>query len=264
MHNFTTFDRFIAIDYSGSGSPTGANPGISVWAMSLKDPSPQIVEDPNRGPGRIHWSRHNLNAWLVELVTEKAPPTLIGIDHGFAWPVTAMPEPTWDRFLHRLTTDWGRLKTDRIRAADAAPHFLGHARVDEERSDLRLTEKFSSSAKSVFHFDGAGVALSTLAGLPWLAELRADHSERIHFWPFDGWEPDAGKHCVVEIYPSLFSRRYPPPDGASAKHAHDAAATCQWMKEAQQHGWLGRFFKPCLTEQQRQQGQREGWILGIM
>ncbi len=94
MNNAMTFDRLVAIDYSGSGSPTAANPGISVWSMSPEGVFLRIVEDPNRGRARIHWSRHNLNAWLGNLVTEKRQRTLIGIDHGFAWPVAAMPQPT--------------------------------------------------------------------------------------------------------------------------------------------------------------------------
>ena len=53
----------------------------------------------------------------------------------------------------------------------------------------RLTEERAGSAKSVFHFDVPGtVAKSTHAGLPWLRYLRQKLGDRIHFWPFDGWE----------------------------------------------------------------------------
>ena len=42
-----------------------------------------------------------------------------------------------------------------------------------EASELRLCERWTSSAKSVFHFDVRGsVAKSTHAGIPWLKRLR--------------------------------------------------------------------------------------------
>jgi len=53
-----------------------------------------------------------------------------------------------------------------------------------EASELRLCERWTSSAKSVFHFDVQGsVAKSTHAGIPWLKRLRDEAGERIHFWP---------------------------------------------------------------------------------
>jgi hypothetical protein len=33
--------------------------------------------------------------------------------------------------------------------------------------------------------------------------------DRVHFWPFDGWQPSAGKAAVAEVYPSLFRNLYP-------------------------------------------------------
>lgn len=262
----TSFEHFVAIDYSGAGAPTAGNPGIAVWEMAADDDAPRIIQDPKRGR-RTHWSRSNLHEWICDVVAAQSPRTLIGIDHGFSWPVAAMDavkQRTWEDWLGYMNEKWGRLRSEPISSAKAALSFEQFARADATRSDLRLTEKFSSSAKSVFNFNGAGVALSTLAGLPWLDELRRKHREHVHFWPFDHWEPASKKHCIVEIYPSLFSRRYPRPDGVITQHPHDAAATCQWMKEAQQNGWLPSFFSPFLSEGHREQARREGWILGIL
>lgn len=57
----------------------------------------------------------------------------------------------------------------------------------------RVTETRAGATKSVFHFDVPGsVAKSTHAGLPWLRFLRQGLGARIHFWPFDGWDPPPG------------------------------------------------------------------------
>lgn len=55
----------------------------------------------------------------------------------------------------------------------------------------------------MFHFDVPGsVAKSTHAGIPWLLYLRSRLGDRVHFWPFDGWQIPKGKSAVVEIYPA--------------------------------------------------------------
>ena len=73
-----------------------------------------------------------------------------------------------------------------------------YSTVDEARArvgspggstEYRLTEKWTSSAKSVFHFDVQGsVAKSTHAGLPWINEMYGNKeiTERTHFWPLMG------------------------------------------------------------------------------
>jgi hypothetical protein len=78
-----------------------------------------------------------------------------------------------------------------------------------ENTWLRLTERWTATAKSVFLFDVRGsVAKSTFAGLPWLLYLRNWCKRPIHFWPFDGWEIPEGKSVVAEVYPALWMRRF--------------------------------------------------------
>ncbi len=70
-------------------------------------------------------------------------------------------------------------------------------------SELRLCEQWTATAKSVFRFDVQGsVAKSTHAGLPWLLWLRQmpDSRQRLHFWPFDGFDVPEGKSVIVEAY----------------------------------------------------------------
>jgi hypothetical protein len=52
------------------------------------------------------------------------------------------------------------------------------------------------------------VAKSTHAGIPWLRFIRHRLGERVHFWPFDGWDISAGRSAIVEVYPALWSRSF--------------------------------------------------------
>ena len=131
-------------------------------------------------------------------------------------------------------------------------------------TQLRLTEKRTTDAKPVFGFQPHGVSWSTLAGLPWLSLLRRDHGNRIHFWPFDGWTPEDGKHCIVEIYPRLFQKLYTEQTGGMSKDERDAFCASQWMHDMQQHGLLVRYFDPPRTAHEDEVCRREGWILGAM
>jgi hypothetical protein len=72
-----------------------------------------------------------------------------------------------------------------------------------ETTWLRLTERWTATAKSVFLFDVQGsVAKSTFAGLPWLLYMRNECKLPVHFWPFDGWEVAGGNSVVAEVCPA--------------------------------------------------------------
>ena len=135
--------------------------------------------------------------------------------------------------------------------------------VWEDSAELRLTERWTPGAKSVFQFDVQGsVAKSTHAGLPFIQRLRKSHRKRLHFWPFDGWHPDSGKSVICEIFPSLFRNRYPREDRTVDEQ--DAFAVCSWMREMQSINRLGDFFDPPLMQRQLRIAKREGWILGVL
>jgi len=124
-----------------------------------------------------------------------------------------------------------------------------------------LTEE-RAGAKSVFHIDVPGsVAKSTHAGLPWLRYIREQVGNRVHFWPFDGWEIPAGRSVVAEVYPSLWSRGFAREGRTSDQH--DAYSVAAWMRQADLDGSLTEFFEPSLTPAERTRAQVEGWILGI-
>ena len=126
----------------------------------------------------------------------------------------------------------------------------------------RITERRCRSAKSVFHFDVPGsVAKSTHAGLPWLRVLRRHCRKRLHFWPFDGWQPPDGKSLITEAYPSLCSHNYP--RESRTPDQHDAYSITRWMAEADMAGRLDPWFAPELTPEERATANYEGWIFGV-
>jgi len=86
-------------------------------------------------------------------------------------------------------------------------------------------------------------------------------NDRVHFWPFDGWQPPEGKSIIAELYPSIFRNRY-----AREKRTpdeHDAYAVARWLFESSARGILGRYFNPPLRPEERWLAEIEGWILGV-
>jgi hypothetical protein len=114
----------------------------------------------------------------------------------------------------------------------------------------------------VFHFDVQGsVAKSTHAGIPWLRFIRQRVGERVHFWPFDGWDIPVGRSAIAEVYPRLWSRHFAPEDRTGDQH--DAYSIAAWLRRADYDGSLATFLKPVLTPPERTVAQVEGWILGV-
>ena len=111
----------------------------------------------------------------VERLAEDAP-TLVGIDHGFSFPLRYFEmhglKPDWSSFLEDFQHHW---PTDENIYVDFVRDGLvgnGRARMGNARW-RRLTEDRAGGAKSVFHFDVQGsVAKSTHAGIPWLRFMR--------------------------------------------------------------------------------------------
>jgi hypothetical protein len=137
----------------------------------------------------------------------------------------------------------------------------GSARTGSSRW-RRLTEERSGSAKSVFHFDVQGsVAKSTHAGIPWLRFIRQRLGERVHFWPFDGWDIPVGRSAVAEVYPRLWSRGFAT-EGRTGDQ-HDAYSIAVWLRQADHDGSLAAFLKPVLTPSERTVAHVEGWMLGV-
>lgn len=253
------FQRYIGIDYSGAQTPTSSLSGLRVYSA---DNEQQPIEvQPTPSP-RKYWTRRGIAEWLRELLLMPEP-TIAGIDHAFSFPIQYFQR-------HGLPLDWPSFLED---FRNHWPTHEDHTYVDFIRDELcaregdacwyRLTERWTAAAKSVFRFDVQGaVAKSTHAGLPWLLYLREHCGDRIHFWPFDGWDIPSGTSAVVEVYPSLWMRRFPT-DGRNGDQ-QAAYAVSAWLRRADEDGSLEGFLHPRLDPSEQSLANVEGWILGVM
>jgi hypothetical protein len=257
-----TFARYIGIDYSGAETPTSSLKGLRVYLAQGDAPPEEISPPPSP---RKYWSRKAIAHWLIARLSEDVP-TLVGIDHGFSFPLRYFEVhgllPDWPRFLddfqRHWPTDGDNVYVDFVRdgIVGNGTACMGKARWK------RLTEERSDGVKSVFQFDGQGqVAKSTHAGIPWLRYIRKHLGQRAHFWPFDGWEIPAGHSAIVEVYPALWSRGFA--NEGRTGDQHDAFSIAAWLSSADRDGTLPTFLNPDLTPPERAVAQVEGWILGV-
>ncbi len=257
------FARYLGIDYSGAQAPTCSLPGLRLYAATPAQAPAEIQPPPSP---RKYWTRRGLAEWLATEL-RAGPPTLVGIDHAFSFPLryfeTHLIPPDWPTFLDDFSRHWptddDHMYVDFIRDGLRGN---GAARTGHTRW-RRLTEVRSRTAKSVFHFDVQGqVAKSTHAGIPWLRFLRREFGARVHFWPFDGWTPPVGVPVIAEVYPALWSRSFPADDRNA--HQHDAYTVARWMQQTDAAGMLSDYFQPALLPGERTLAQVEGWILGLI
>jgi len=258
----SAFARHIGIDYSGAETPTASLKGLRAY-LSEGDVEPiEVLPPPSP---RKYWTRKGIAEWLVERLAEDTP-TLVGIDHGFSFPLRYFEVhgllPDWPSFLDDFQRHWptddDHTYVDFVR--DGA-FGNGAARTGNSRW-RRLTEERAGGAKSVFHFDVQGsVAKSTHAGIPWLRFIRQRLGPRVHFWPFDGWSIPARRSAVAEVYPALWSRSFA--NEGRTGDQHDAFSIAAWLSRADRDGRLAAFLEPDLAPPERTLGQVEGWILGV-
>ena len=252
------FRRYIGIDYSGARTPTCRLKALQVY-MASSGTEPEKITTP-AGHG-WNWTRKEIANWCVaELAAGE--PIIIGIDHGFSFPVSYMQRyglRTWDAFLRDFHIHW---------PTDEDDTYIDFIRANNPRTgnakDLRICEKWTATAKSVFLFDVQGaVAKASHAGIPWLQYIRdKPHLKgRLHFWPFDGFEIPPKKSVIVEVYPSLFRRRHP--RDSRTVDEHDAWSIAMWLMAMDQRGVLADYFNPPLLLPERRTAKIEGWILGV-
>ena len=257
------YARYLGIDYSGGENPISSLRGLRVY-LALGREEPNEVKPPP-GPKR-HWTRRGLAEYLIALLRE-SPRTVVGIDHGFSFPLAYFNghkiRGNWDAFLDHFQAHWPTHE-DSVWVRDIRYGLRGlKAQRTGDSTWRRLCELRVKGAKSVFHFDCPGsVANSTHAGLPWLKLLRSSEGVNAHFWPLDGWEPPPVGHTVAEVYPSLWSGRYPVQESWTADQ-QDAYTVAKWLQEADGSGELQNAFAPDTSLKERMVGRIEGWILGV-
>jgi hypothetical protein len=256
------FERYIGIDYSGAQTPMASLKGLRVY-LANGEALPAEVPPP-RSP-RKYWTRRAVAEWLNGKLSEGTA-TLVGIDHGFSFPLRYFEvhrlKPDWYAFLDDFQLHWPtdeeNTYVDFVRDGAVGN---GLARMGDARW-RRLTHERAGGAKSVFHFDVQGsVAESTHAGIPWLRFIRQQLGRRVHFWPFDGWEIPPRQSVIAEVYPALWSRTFAREDRTGDQH--DAYSIAAWVSRADRNGSLAALFKPNLTPAKCAVAQVEGWILGV-
>ena len=255
------FERYIGIDYSGAETPTSSLKGLRVFVADKTSQPVEVLPPPGL---RKYWTRRGVAQWLVERLGETQP-ILVGIDHGFSFPLQYFEQynlphdwPTFlDDFASHWPTDGDHTYVDFVREG-----VVGNGAARSGNSRWRRLTDLRAGAKSVFHFDFQGsVAKSTHAGLLWLRYIRRELGNRVHFWPFDGWEIPAKRSVIAEVYPSLWRRDFPPEDRTADQH--DAYSAAAWMRRAGLDGSLAKCFAPKLAAAERELASIEGWILGI-
>jgi hypothetical protein len=256
------FERYIGIDYSGAETPISRLTGLRIYVADQLTPAYEI------SPPAPHkyWTRRGIADWLLATLSLKKR-TLVGIDHGFSFPLQYFQR-------HSLPLDWSFFLDDFQRHW---PTDDEHTYVDFVREGIcgnaaarsgnsrwrRVTELRARAAKSVFHFDVPGqVAKSTHAGIPWLRYLRCNIDTPIHFWPFDGWTVPLDSSVVAEVYPALWNRTFP--SAGRTPDQHDAFTTSEWLRREDAKGNLTGFFSPELEPLDRKAAAIEGWILGVI
>lgn len=265
------FDVFIGIDYSGARTPVARLGGLQVYAARAGEAAiKQRPTSAKRSTRTVNWTRREIAGMLLERAHAKER-FLAGIDHCFSMPWQYFQRyglSDWPSFLQDFARHWpthrDHTTVDAIRKPQVAegepPQPLQRTGTPDE---LRIAERWTSSARSVFQFDMQGsVAKSSHAGIPWLKWLRDEAGDRLHFWPYDGWEPAPDKSVLAEIYPSIFRNRYAR-EGRSVDE-QDAYACAQWMADMAARGVLGEYFAPPpLNRRDRDVVACEGWVLGV-
>jgi hypothetical protein len=261
MSDGPAFDRYIGIDYSGAQTPSSSLRGLRAYSASLTIPASEV---PPPAGTRKYWTRRGLAEWLAQLLSEDTP-TLVGIDHGFSFPLRYFQEYglslNWSSFLDDFQKHWPT--DDDVYVDFVRQGMCGNAGARAGKAKWRrVTETRARGAKSVFHFDVQGsVAKSTHSGLPWLRYIRMRTGGRVHFWPFDGWRIPLGRSAVVEVYPALWNRTFPQ-EGRDG-HQHDAYSIAEWLRRADVDGSLTLCLNLQLEESDRKAAEIEGWILGV-
>ncbi len=256
------FSRYIGINYSGAETADCSLSSLRVYEAGHEFVPVEVRPPPSP---RWHWTRRSLAIWLAEQLSKDVP-TIVGIDHGFSFPLRYFK-------AHRLQLDWPSFLDDFQKhwPTDAEYKFVdlileGHAGDGAARAGRprwrRITEE-RVNAKSAFNFKVPGsMAKATHAGLPWLRYLRNELGERVHFWPFDGWEIPPGKSALVEVYPLLWRHKHT--QRGRRPEQQDAYVIAFWLQQVDTEGYLDIFLKPNMAPKEYSIAQVEGWMLGVM
>jgi hypothetical protein len=205
-----SFDRFIAIDWSGAAP---GYDGIAVAACAPGDEMPRLVPPPGK-----RWTRSAVADWLSGEF-DKGLRALVGFDLAFAMPYEA------DGYLAGCGAKDAFALWDLVEEASAGEADFGAAAVPADprfvacywtkgtmpaswklrrrQAELSCASETGTHPETVFKLIGAKqVGKASLTGMRVIRHLRQKHAGRVSIWPF---EPAQGS-VLVEIYPTLFRK----------------------------------------------------------
>jgi hypothetical protein len=267
----SAYELFIGINYSGLATSTTALAELQVYAVRAGMRRCESWGSPDRRSG---WSRAEV-AQLLLTLAERRVRFAAGISHALSLPGAHFKRHglgNWpdllDHFAHRWPSHEQEVDIDTLRLRQQPDGGQGLPRAGAGSgaaggpAEYRLTERWTSSAKSVFDFSGAAVqAQATHAGLPWVKLLRDRAAATLHMWPFDGWQPAPHKALLAEVYPAMFRNRYA--RGQRTPHQQHAYAVARWLADMDSRGALASYLAPPLNATELALAEREGWILGV-
>ena len=97
------FVRYIGVDDLGAQTPTASLKGLRVYLAEGDAPPVEVLPPPS--PWK-YWSRRGIAEWLIETLAEDLP-TLVGIDHGFSFPLSYYGlTPDWPAFHDDFQRHW--------------------------------------------------------------------------------------------------------------------------------------------------------------
>ncbi len=96
-----TFNRYIGIDYSGAETPTSSLKGLRIYEADAEIIAQEVQPPPSP---RKYWTRRGIAEWLVAHLAS-GPPTIVGVDHGFSFPLRYFER-------HGLPLDWPLILED--------------------------------------------------------------------------------------------------------------------------------------------------------
>lgn len=259
------FKRYIGIDYSGAKTPSDNLRALRIFLSDHNSGPDEIIRPLDEKP----WNRRDLAEVLIDILLENNPeaiPTLVGISHGFSFPMcyfeTHHLQPDWPNFLADFRKHWPADEDD-IYIDEILRGDRGNAAARRGHADWRRLTEERIAARSVFDFKSPGsVAKMTHAGIPWLLHVRDLTGGDVHFWPFDGWDIPAGRSAIVETWPALWNKKFP--RGGRTAEEQNAYAISAWLRQTDRVGELPKLLNPPLPPNERAVAEIEGWILGVV
>jgi len=269
----TAFDRYVAIDWSGSRARRYS--GIAVAQCNRGDAAPQLLPPP--GPT---WTRQDVLEWLLDQAATSQPRLLVGFDFAFCLPSPGCSAAeSWRRIDATCGTD-PDLQGQAFIATEPRFWTAGRQPPDWARADRhRAAEEACLRAGlgrplSPYQLIGAKqVGKGALSGQRLLHQLTTAAKHPPTVWPFQS--PNHDRHCLVEIYPRLFIRHCGLGNrkldiaglNLALQKLQSQPCTLAAVDDHQADALVSAAGLRAFSEQRRAwcagHGQPEGWIFGV-